>query len=118
MRLDEKRLEQSTVGLNLSLQFLICLRPHARLIVVRDDVVDVCSPSVRPENSTVEPAFLQAHYVLRVADGACSTHGQPAHTSRSCRRCYRFHSGSQPAPFEPSGSAHLVLSNAPRALAS
>jgi hypothetical protein len=39
MRLDEKGLEQPLIRFNLTLKFLILLRPQSRLVGIRNDVI-------------------------------------------------------------------------------
>ena len=74
MRLDQDRLEESLVVLNLALQFRILLRPETWLLVVREDVVEVERVSGRPQNGAAQSALLpmsivgvRSHWFSRVS---------------------------------------------------
>src|SRR5262245_13232261 len=59
MRLDEERLEDAIVRLDLPLQLLVFLGAEARLALVRHQVVDVKLGPIRAQDRRAKAAFLQ-----------------------------------------------------------
>jgi hypothetical protein len=58
MRLDEQRLEDPFIRLDLALQLEIFLGTHARLALVRQHVVQIARIAIGTQNRAAEAAFL------------------------------------------------------------
>jgi len=60
VRLQQQRLEDAFIGFDLPLEFGVFLRPHARLLRIRHDLIEIDLVPVRPEDGSSEPPFLPA----------------------------------------------------------
>jgi hypothetical protein len=80
MRLDEKGLEQPLIRFNLTLEFLILLRPQSWLVGIRNDVIEIDFRAIGAQDRAVEATLLQPYDVWAVS--GCVMFGHSSDSSR------------------------------------
>src|SRR5579871_2600514 len=78
MGLNQDGLEKTFIGLDLALELFIFLRPHPRLFLIRDDVVEVIPRTVSAQDCPTQPSLLQSDDVMPISGAGPIHHSPPA----------------------------------------